>query len=166
MSQNFTLSLTMKKLFFGFIFFVFAFNFSQAQNCNAILSVEKDRNVRSADSDGTSFTLELENTSKSPQTFNIAYKQLEQSCAPENKIVNSPNVTLNIQFQEAQSRGSNINTLSLSGGEKKKFKVFVSVPSNTKLGNWSCVEIQATTNECKQASTTLLKVYVPKSSNG
>ncbi len=126
-----------------------------AQNCNAELVVEKNRNTRSANEDGAAFSLVLTNNSSITTTYNITTINLEKSCANKNRRTSLSNVNLNIVIQG--------NTqISLGAGQSYNFKIQVSVPIGTPYYRWSCIEVQAKSDACKSISAnTLLKVYVP-----
>ena len=126
-----------------------------AQNCNAELVVEKNRNTRSANEDGAAFSLVLTNNSSITTTYNITTINLEKSCANKNRRTSLSNVNLNIVIQG--------NTqISLGAGQSYNFKIQVSVPTGTPYYRWSCIEVQAKSDVCNSISAkTLLKIYVP-----
>ena len=140
-----------------FWFFTYSFIGTSvfAQNCNAELVVENNRNTRSANEDGAVFSLVLTNSSSITTTYNITTLNLEKSCANKNRGTSLSNVNLNIVIQG--------NTqISLSAGQSYSFKIQVSVPSGTPYYRWSCIEVQAKSDECNSISANiLLKVYVP-----
>ena len=52
--------------------------------------------------------------------------------------------------------------ITLSAGQSYNFKIQESVPTGTPYYRWSCIEVQAKSDECNSISAnTLLKVYVP-----
>ena len=126
-----------------------------AQNCNAELVVEKNRNTRSANEDGAAFSLVLTNNSSITTSYIITTINLKESCANKNRKTSLSNVNLNIVIQG--------NTqISLGAGQSYNFKIHVNVPTGTPYYRWSCIEVQAKSDECNSISAnTLLKVYVP-----
>ncbi len=140
------------------------------QNCSAELSVEKNRNYKSADEEGASFNLILENTSTRKTTYNISTTNLTTPCGNNNtNIKNSPisNVELNVVLHATDSKGSSLNEVTVNAGQTFKFRVKVNVPEGTPYNNWSCIEVEAKSNDCTSNSvSTILSVYVPNPSEG
>ncbi|MEL6811375.1 MAG: hypothetical protein AAFP76_08585 [Bacteroidota bacterium] len=150
-----------RKKFLSVLVFLLITSFSFSQNCSAELTVEKDRNARSADQDGTEFWMTLSNTSSSTHSYSISTINLKESCASKNRMSDSPNVNLNVSVVVDKATS---NSISLRSGETKKFKVAVSVPKGTASNSWSCIEVQAQAEQCSAVvATALLKVYVPGS---
>lgn len=167
MSQSFTSLLTFRKgIFIGVLIFLATVNFGFAQNCNANLSVEKDRNVKSVYKDGTAFNMVLTNTSSKSATYVISTKNLKESCSNENKKTSAPNVTLNVEVRGSDSQKAANNSLTLKGGETRTFKIFVSIPSKTPYNTWSCIEVQVTSDVCPSPASTVISVFVPEPSEG
>ncbi len=140
--------------------------FDDAQNCKASLSVEKDRNFKSADQDGASFVLILENKSNSSATYTINTRNLETACYGKNK----PSAS-NVSLQAALSAYDSIliadNEISLEGGEEVKFEINVTIPEGTPINSWSCIEVEAIPQSCASPPIkTTLSVFVPNPSEG
>lgn len=138
-----------------------------SQNCNANLSVEKNRNVRSADESGTSFSLELKNTSSSRLTYTISTVYLKKSCDPKKNNSKESNVELALSIVDNNFELFSNNEVTLDVGQTFYFKVKVNVPEDTPYYKWSCVEVQVKSDKCNSISDTqLLKIYVPNPSEG
>lgn len=148
------------------------------QNCTAELSVNKNRNFESADHlDGTSFTVILKNTSTRSATYTISTNNLLQTCSNTiSKNINkdrnrsaSSNVDLNVSIETDNSKGSNTSRpeIMIAGGQEYRFKVNISVPKETPFNTWSCIEVEARSNNCSSNSVkTVLSVFVTDPSEG
>jgi len=138
------------------------------QNCSAELSVEKNRSFKSADVvEGTSFMLNLKNTSSRRSTFILSTKNISSSCSNNNSNLRArtENVDTDISLYSEISRNSNL--ITLEQGETYSFKVNISVPEGTQYNKWSCIEVEATSNDCDSFSVkTVLSVYIPDPSEG
>ena len=140
--------------------------------CSADLSVEKNRNYKSAYADGVSFKLILTNTSSNTNTYSLSTKKLEGACGKSSntgktssKSQNS-NIDLNVSIQaNASSKSANRksnNEITLRSGQSYKFIVKVTAPKGTPYNNWGCIEVDAISKDCGSSSaTTILNVYVP-----
>lgn len=142
--------------------------FAWSQNCNATLTVEKNRNVKSAyQDDPATFRMVLTNTTAGSVTYIINTKNLEQSCANDIHRTSAPNVALNVAVRSTTSAGPVVDAITLSPGETRKFNIEVGVPQNTPKDRWSCIEVSAQGKNCSQpAASTTLRVYVPENSDG
>lgn len=161
--------LSIKKGFLLGLFVVFLnAPFALSQNCGAILTVEKDRNVKSAyEDDAASFNMLLKNTSARTVTYLISTKNLKESCANDIHKTSAANVSLNVMVKNNQNAGPAVSSLTLAPGETRKFNISVAVPANTAKNRWSCIEVFAKGEGCSQpADSTVLRVYVPENSNG
>ncbi|MBT8273914.1 MAG: hypothetical protein KJO77_08910 [Bacteroidia bacterium] len=140
------------------------------RNCNSELSVEKNRSFKSADQDGTSFALVLENNSESTKTYNLSVKNLSTSCSNKASDLNkaaSQNVNLDVLVLANDTFMTESNTVILGSGESLKFNVNVRVPDGTPFKTWSCIEVKAASEQCGSDSLkTILSVYVPNPSEG
>ncbi|MEM0519288.1 MULTISPECIES: FixG Ig-like domain-containing protein [Aequorivita] len=162
------LSTIIKGLMLVIFVAVLNINFVSAQNCNATLSVEKDRNAQSAyTEDGATFNMVLTNTSSKKVTYIISSTNLEESCANDAYKTSAPNVALNVAVKSSANASVANNALTLAAGETRKFKIYVSVPARTPSNVWSCIKISAKGSECAEpSSSTTLRVYVPEPSEG
>lgn len=132
-----------------------------SQNCRAQLSVEKDRNTRSAsEGDDTSFWVVLTNNSSKTETYSISTVNLKTSCDNQYNRTNEPNVPLSVSMTGNDSRSAFNGSTSLRPGQSYRFRVDVSVPAGTPFNRWSCIEVQAKTPTCTNPATTTLKVLV------
>ncbi|WP_120200954.1 hypothetical protein [Ichthyenterobacterium magnum] len=140
------------------------------KDCKAELSVEKNRSFKSADEDGTQFSLVLTNMSLDSKTFYLSAKSLSEPCdnkAKYNKRGSSTNVDLNVSLNSDNVNKSAINKITLRSGQTYKFKVNVSVPKGTPYNTWSCIEIEAKSKDCEsKPEKTILSVFVPDPSEG
>lgn len=160
-----TLTSTFKKAFFICFITLLTSSYTFSQSCNAILSVEKNRNVRSVDEDGTVFPLELKNTSSSSLSFKLSSIFLESGC--DTKGVNFKNVPLDVEFVSGKNNTINSDNITIGAGQTYSFRVKVNIPKGTPFNRWSCIEIQAFSEKCNSVSdTTTLKVFVPNPSEG
>ncbi|MCT8338427.1 hypothetical protein MG296_00010 [Flavobacteriaceae bacterium TK19130] len=132
--------------------------------CEGSLSVEKNRNSRSADEDGAMFWLELKNTSSRSQTYMLSYETLKEACGNAAYGERGPNVTLNVAIGEGQQRS---NGYTVRAGQTARVMVLVTVPEGTPINRWSCIEMKAATEACTNSPlTTTLNVFVPDPSQG
>ncbi len=170
MYPNSTSFLTSKKgLLMGALFVLLNVTFSFSQNCNATLSVEKNRNVKSVYKNGATYTMVLTNNSSQTAVYNLSSTILKESCATENRKTSVPNVALNVAFRSSSKTSYNLNgnSITLKGGETKTFQVFLTIPERTPYNSWSCIEIDAKATGCNgPAASTVLRVFVPEPSEG
>ena len=140
------------------------------QKCSAELTVEKNRHFQSANEDGAEFKLTLKNTSNATATYNVSASMLSSPCAnTKNKnIIAAKNSDLDVTFNSDSSNNSiglaqkNLNTITLAPGESKEFIVNIMAIEGTKYNSWGCVEVKATSINCKNtAAKIVLSVYVP-----
>ena len=143
-------------------------NFAYGQNCSATLSVEKDRNAKSAYQDnGATFNMVLTNTSSRKDTYNILTENLSESCASDTYKTSAPNVPLNVEIKGHVSSNAASSSITLAAGETRKFTIYVTVPARTASKSWSCIKVSAKGVDCNQSlSSTILRVYVPEPSEG
>ncbi len=138
-----------------------------SQNCSAALSVEKDRNAKSADEDGAVFVLTLTNTSAIAQEYTLNTQFLETSCANANRPTRARNVRLDVDFQSATGKENVTGAIRLQPGKSYTFRTRLQVPGGTPFNTWSCLEVQAESKNCNDnVATSLLKVFVPDPSEG
>tara|TARA_R100001132_G_C3269043_1_gene91342 strand:- start:79 stop:543 length:465 start_codon:yes stop_codon:yes gene_type:complete len=132
-----------------------------SQNCKAELKVEKDRNFKSADKDGAVFYLVLTNSSSQKDSFIITKSNLITPC--NNSTYNTPksNTELNSTILGSNSKAiTGDHVVSLSPGQTYKFQVKVEAPSKKDYNHWSCIEIKASSQNCRNVvSATTLSVY-------
>ncbi len=121
---------------------------------------------RSADETGTSFSLELKNTSSARLSYVLTSVNLIEPCDKKNNNVSQGNVNLDVNIVGDAINFQN-NEVTLNPGQVFNFKVQVYVPDGTPYYRWSCIEIQAKSDKCNSISDTqLLKVYVPNPNEG
>lgn len=144
-----------------FLFFVFTSFNGFSQNCSATLNVEKQRNVRSVDETGTSFNLELKNTSSTRLTYTISTINRKESCATKINYSSESNVNLEVTIIGDGTNLQNYNKVTINAGQSYNFKVQINVPVGTPYYRWSCIEVQVKSDKCNSISDSqLLKVYV------
>ena len=140
------------------------------QYCNADLSVYKDRTFKSANEDGASFTLTLKNTSTKSSTYSLLTKNLSEPCDNiKGRSSSESNVKLDVSIQSIKNntRGGLGNEITLRSGESHTFIVNITVPDGTKYNSWSCIEVEAKSDNCASSSeTTTLSVFVTDPSEG
>ncbi len=167
--------------------FLFAFLFISgmyAQSCNAELSVEKNRNSKSADEDGAVYDMVLTNTSNAVANYTISIKELAESCSNSNVAyrTSEANVSLDVAINgkkmatqnnknslsnNASKAFANNDKISVKPGQSYNFKVKVTVPKGTPSKRWSCIQVEAKSPSCKgKAASTVLKVFVPDPTEG
>ncbi|GAB5401434.1 MAG: hypothetical protein Aureis2KO_30190 [Aureisphaera sp.] len=134
---------------------------SFAQDCGVTLEVDKGRNSRSVDEDGTQFVLVLTNTSSSSETFNISTSLIQDGCSNGKRALQSSAV-LDLSIVDMQYKGKSASKISLGAKQTRKFMVDVKAPVGTPHSQWGCYEVKAVSNDC--TASTVLKIYVPDSS--
>lgn len=139
------------------------------QDCHSELTVEKNRSFKSADQDGATFFLVLENKSSMTAVYDLSTKNISAQCKNNNNTLNAtgPNVEMNIALQQVDSDQPTNSKISLDSGKSFRFKVKVTVPAGTPFNKWSCIEVKAIPESCpSNAVKTILSVYVPNPSEG
>lgn len=137
-----------------------------AQDCTALFSAQNQKNIGSADEDGTAFTLILENTSSASKTYTFTATFSETSCATANRSNMGNNVVLDVKFYEQLNAARTMPSAELAAGQSRSIVVDVQVPPGTSLDRWSCIEINAIDMECGTvAAKQLLRVFVPDPSD-
>ena len=140
------------------------------KGCNAELSVEKNRSIKSAGEKSAFFTLILKNTSSSTKTFNISAGNTTYSCKKNNYNVTkgsniNPELNVSIQWPKDIVSKTNDNSITLSGGVTQKFYLKVEVPDGTPFYTWSCLKVNAKSEDCSSdGAETILSVYIPNPS--
>lgn len=152
---------------FMLVFFALLFTSGTvlSQSCKAELKVEKDRNFKSAFQNGAFFDMVLTNTSSQKDSYVISKRYLNTSC--HNKALKSSeaNVRLGASFLKNNKELSSSNVITLSPGETYKFQVVVDAPEAKDYNRWSCIEIIASSQNCRNVeTTTTLSVYLPNPS--
>lgn len=144
------------------LFFLFALSSANlsSQNCNSTLKVEKNRNFKSANLDGATFSMELTNESTTIQRYSISTKFLEESCANSTLRTSSSNAELATSLLEANSKNNLGKEIVVKPGQTYRFKVFVEAPSAKDYHKWSCIKVLATSQNCRQEASTILSVYL------
>lgn len=141
-------------------------NVESYQNCKAELSVEKNRSFKSADEEGTQFTLYLKNTSSKSATYILSTENLSEPCDNlKGRASSGTNVNLNVSIQGNNTLKGN-NDITLRSGETHKFIVNITVPEGTRYNTWSCIEVSAKNKNCANSESTTLSVFVPDPSEG
>lgn len=117
---------------------------------------------------GASFSLELKNTSYQTTTFKLSKEFLKTSCANKHNKSTLPNTEVGVSFQFDNTAKKNANNeITLKAGEVLKFEVKINNPKGTPLKSWSCIEIIANANNCKnEIATTTLGVYMADPADG
>ena len=131
---------------------------SFAQNCGVTLEVDKGRNSRSVDEDGTQFVLVLTNTSSTSKSFDISTSLLKDGCSNGQKSLQS-NAVLNLSVIDMQSRLQSSPKITVGAKQTYKFMIDVKAPQGTPHGQWGCYEVKAVSQGCN--TSTILKIYVP-----
>lgn len=163
--QNNNPYFSLKNLKYCSFFFIFinCYLFSQSNKCNASLIVEHERNVRSTTSNGTYYAMMLTNHSTITTNYTLKAQNNISNCHNPDDSKSINNVELNITFLDKNQK--TIKEISVQAGQKIHFYVHVTVPSNTKVNNWSCTEIIANSEECLDYKLkTVLKTLVISSS--
>jgi hypothetical protein len=141
-------------------------NVEYYQDCNTELAVEKDRSFKSADEDGASFTLILTNTSSKEATYTLSTRNLLEPCNNSYDKSTAANVNLNVSIQTNTLKGPSENKITLKSGQEYKFVVNVTVPKGTKYNTWSCIDVEAKSENCSAITKTRLSVFVPDPTEG
>lgn len=133
-----------------------------AQDCKANLSAQNQKNVGTADEDGTAFTLELSNPTSRTKSYRFTATFSSTPCSTPNKANLGENVVLDVSFADTSFSSQVITGMEVIPRQMKTFKVDVQVPAGTPFNRWSCIEINAIDMECGTvAATQLLRVFVP-----
>jgi len=155
-------SLDKKTLILFLVFFAFGFNSVFSQTCSSELSVEKNRNVRSAYKNKTSFTLFLKNTSSKSTKYILDYENSQVSCDNADRKSLLANVRLDVQFSGEKLVEGNTTSVTLNPGETFQFKASVTVLDELQFKRWGCTNIIVRSDACEDiVSQSLLRVYVP-----
>ena len=137
------------------------------QDCNAELSVHKDRSFKSATEDGASFKLTLTNTSSKAATYKLSTTNLDEPCNNTGDRASAEsNVKLDVAIQSHTLRAVPNNEITLKSGESYSFSVKVTVPNGTKYNKWSCINVEAKSKSCNSTTVKTLSVFVPEPSEG
>ncbi|PQV46209.1 Fn3 domain-containing protein [Jejuia pallidilutea] len=134
--------------------------------CNAELTVEKNRNIKSVGENGAFFNLILKNTSSTTKTYTVNVDKTKQSCKKSNNITSkeasiNPELDLSIILPDNLTSKSSDTTITINGGGSQKFYVKVNVPNGTPYYSWSCLEVSAKSENCSSSSAkTVLSVYI------
>lgn len=142
-------------------------------DCKAELSVEKNRNFKSAFKGNLTFPIILINTSSKTTTYSLSTKKLKVACGNiSNKRFSKNNTAFNVSLQINESYNANKNSskneITLNGGQTYKFNVTINIPEGTPYNHYSCVEVIANSKDCEDSDSvkTVLSVYVPNPSDG
>ena len=132
------------------------------QNCEAKLSVKKDRNFETANEDGASFVLILENTSSQTATYQLSTANLLEPCDNNSagRSSGKSNVSLDVSIESSGSSDRSNEGVTLNSGETYSFIVQVNVPKGTAYNNWSCIDVIAASKDCSSPAKTTLSVFV------
>lgn len=136
-------------------------NIQVSQNCDSQLVVEKNRNVRSVDEEGTTFPLVLTNNSSSEQVYSLSSIQLKEKCDTKNRRTSKKNSVLNISFLESDLKRPLENKVSIKSRQAYKFNAYIEVPKDTPYNTWGCISIEAKSKNCKNTISTQLRIYLP-----
>lgn len=135
--------------------------------CQADISVEKDRNFKSADESGATFIMLLENKSTESAIFDISSQNITAQCSNNPIDPAEPNVQLNVSYLLFESDQTMYTKITMNAGQTYKFRVKVTVPNGTPFNRWGCIQINAKPELCHSYSVnTVLSVYVPNPSEG
>jgi len=149
------------------LMFLFSTTTSFRQSCNSKLSVEKNHYSKTIGEDGATFTMILKNKESNTTSFKLSSFRPGNSCG----ISSNQNTDSDMEFVIAilDMDGSPLanNEVILEPGEKGKFKVEIFSLPGAPIGERTCVEIRANSDECNNNTIkTLLKVLVPDPSQG
>ena len=134
----------------------------QAQDCRAEFSAENQKNIGTADEDGTAFTLFLKNTSSSRSSFTLTATFKDDNCSTAHHPNLGNNVALDVRFLAQSSSQIPVQSVELSPGQSRSIVVDVQVPPGTALNRWSCISINAIDMNCGSVAAEFpLRVYVP-----
>ncbi|GAL67424.1 hypothetical protein [Jejuia pallidilutea] len=135
--------------------------------CNAELTVEKNRNIKSAGENSTFFTLILKNTTSTNKTYNVSVDKTKQPCKKSDNLTSkgtavNPDLDVSIQLPDNLTSKTSDTTISINGGDTQKFYVKVDVPAGTPYFTWSCLKVTAKSENCGSGGAeTILSVYIP-----
>lgn len=151
------------KLFIIFLLLNSILTFAQS-SCSADLNVVKNRNSRSASSDGTYFKIALTNKSLTPDTYSLSGINNLSTCTNSDNSSTISNVSLNIIFKDINL--NEITKISIQPEETIEFYVNITIPVGTAINKWCCSQISATSSTCSWYKiTTDLHTFVINSNN-
>ncbi|GGD29006.1 Fn3-like domain-containing protein [Hyunsoonleella pacifica] len=139
--------------------------------CDAELSVEKNRSVKSVGEKGVFFTLILKNTSNAKKNYTLTSSKSQQLCKKSSNDSKSTynNSELNVLFMLPSNLNSTTSDLNvtINANSSQKFYVKIEAPEGIPYKTWSCLAINAKSDSCSATGAeTILSVYVPNPSEG
>lgn len=160
--KNMKTSTNMKKakLYKAVLLLLFVLNASViSAQCNAILKVDQDRNVRSTPAAGTYYKMEITNKGRSADTFSLSSENVNATTQNKDGSSNTKNVALTIEFLD-KSLGR-ISEITVKPGETINFFAHIVVPSGTAQDRWSSNQVIAKSRNCSNYKVdTLLRTLV------
>lgn len=149
--------------FFMFIFLASFFISSDAfaQSCNSELTVNKDRDRRSASElDPTQYLMELTNNGFSSQTYQIGVSNYQGSFSVKGKQPAVLSSSYSIDTAVLQNNIQN-NTITVPARSTGVFKLAITVPSGTPPNKWTALEVNAVSSACPNGTVTkVVKLYI------
>jgi hypothetical protein len=144
-----------------------------SQNCDAELTVEKNRSFQSADEDGAEFKLTLTNTSSTSTSYELKATKLLSPCSNNTKAMarsrsKVQNSNLDVSFKMdgharlSKKQSVQNHIITLEAGQSKDFYVHASVPEGTPFNTWGCIEVEANSIRCSLTSAAIvLSIFIP-----
>lgn len=133
--------------------------------CNAQLTVEKNRSIKSVGDNGVFFTLILKNTTNAKKNYSITSNRSESQCKQSSNISSSTynDTDLDVTFILSTNLNSNASDLNIAidGNSSQKIYVKVEAPEGTPYNTWSCLAINAKSDNCSTTGAeAILSVYI------
>lgn len=133
-----------------------------SQSCNASLALEGNKNIGSADEDGTQFVLIVKNESNQTQNYQLDSNFLTTSCATSNKANLGDNIPLDVYFKSQLNSALGSTRLTLSPNESQRINIDIQVPQGSPYNRWSCIALELNSDQCSSVvATRTLRVFVP-----
>ncbi|MEP2937058.1 MAG: Fn3-like domain-containing protein [Gilvibacter sp.] len=133
-----------------------------SQSCDASLVLEGNKNVGSADEDGTQFVLIVKNESNTTQNYQLNTNFLAESCASANKANVGENIPLDVHFKSQLNSTLGSTRLTLSPNQSQRINIDIQVPQGSSYNRWSCIQLELASEQCSNlVATQLLRVFVP-----
>ena len=158
---------------FNVILFIFLFSSHSSllfgQDCNADITVFKNRSVRSiSESNDTVFQLLLLNDSPIAQSYVLEVIPMYIPCPIENETrasLNRNNDNINFEFYSNSGRG---DQLSVPAFGQIRIELKASANRGLMTNDWSCFRVIARNMDCDQtnSSEAIISVYARSSNEG
>jgi uncharacterized membrane protein len=139
---------------------------SNAQNCNSDLKIYQNRDMRSVNVNSpTNFQMILTNKNAKPVTYTLGINNKVVNCNSTTKAISSTSrdVPFNISFLQ---NSRSVNSITVPANGDATFYVNVASSSDLKQDSITCIQVEATAQNCQNGPmNSIVKVYTSSSSN-